>query len=320
LLACACNQQDVAQNQTPASAPPATAAAAVQEDLSAKAVEEIMAADRAFNDEAQAQGLGPAFAKYMGEGMIFQSDGKILRGRDEIYEARNDGQVPPFLTWQPQEAYAGKSGDFGASWGTWIWDERAKDPSATIATGKYVTVWRKNEAGEWRGVMDLGVTDRAPAPAPGDAPEGTESAPGDAPDADDTQPGGPLAPAEIMEQPGIIRAEACRRKTHPSRHLRPIPRRTNEARLTPVARQATVQDDPELPASGSKAIVRGRRPARCPARADTEVAECPVVSQLSDFARPGSAVTGPQAPSSEGSPARFLEHYGLRQLASDISI
>ena len=49
------------------------------------------------------------------------------------------------LTWEPVEAWASAAGDFGASWGRsrFTPDDPAKPPTAH----RYLTVWRRNEAG-----------------------------------------------------------------------------------------------------------------------------------------------------------------------------
>ena len=174
LVACAlaltaCNQQGTTTMRAP-----------LPEDHSAQAVQEILAADRAFNDEAKAKGTGPAFADFMDskQGMLIQPNSEPIKGRDAIYNANYDGIVPAPLTWAPDAAFASKSGDFGASWGHWTYDGKKPDGAPTHATGKYVTVWRKDANGVWKGLMDTGVTDKPePAAAPPAAPASQTPAP-----------------------------------------------------------------------------------------------------------------------------------------------
>ena len=164
---------------------PTTMRAPLPEDHSAQAVQEILAADRAFNDEAKAKGAGQAFADFMDEkdGMLIQGGTEPIRGRDAIFKEQNDNLVPSPLVWSPDEAFAGKSGDFGASWGHWKFTR----PNGTTATGKYLTVWRKNADGKWKGLMDTGVNDPPPRPiAPVTPPTETQTP----------------APAEIIQPPG----------------------------------------------------------------------------------------------------------------------
>ncbi len=133
-------------------------------DLSAQAVQEILAADRAFNAEAKEKGAGHAFAETMDaqDGMVLHPGAEPARGKDAIFKLENDGIVPSPLVWSPDEAYAGKSGDFGMSWGHWTYTVKAADGTPSTLKGKYVTVWRKNAKGEWKGLMDIGVSDPQP--------------------------------------------------------------------------------------------------------------------------------------------------------------
>jgi len=175
VMLAACNQQGSTTMRAP-----------LPEDHSAQAVQEILAADRAFNEEAKAKGVGQAFADFMDEkdGMLIQGGTEPIRGRDAIFNAQNDNLVPSPLVWSPDQAFAGKSGDFGASWGHWKYTR----PNGSTATGKYLTVWRKNADGKWKGLMDTGVNDPPPRPqAPITSP------------APETQP---LPPAEIVQPPG----------------------------------------------------------------------------------------------------------------------
>ena len=193
LLAAACNQKGSTTMRAP-----------LPEDHSAQAVQEIIAADRAFNDEAKAKGAGQAFADFMDadEGMLIQANSDPIKGRDAIFKANYDGIVPAPLTWAPDQAFAGKSGDFGASWGHWTYDGKKPDGTPTHATGKYVTVWHKNANGEWKGLMDTGVTDKpmppvAPVPAArqSNAPSTATPSPANQEPPEVIQPPGPNQPS-----------------------------------------------------------------------------------------------------------------------------
>lgn len=141
-------------------------------DASARAVDELMAVDRAFNDMAREKGEQAAFVAYMDPemGMQLRANQEPAKGRDQIKALHDDTSVPSPLVWEPAEAYAAKSGDFGMTWGHWHWSGDVGGAPAT-RTGKYLTVWHKTADGEWKGLMDTGVSDRAPessmAPAPG---------------------------------------------------------------------------------------------------------------------------------------------------------
>lgn len=129
-------------------------ACGVPEDRSEDAVEEILAADRDFAELSRKAGVAVAFRRYLAfEALMLPDGGEPLKGSG--LEEWLDG-VDYRLDWQPQAANAAASGEFGTSWG--YWQARgvtlAGDPY--VQEGKYLSVWRKNEAGEWKVVMDIG--------------------------------------------------------------------------------------------------------------------------------------------------------------------
>lgn len=70
----------------------------------------------------------------------------------------------PLLTWAPDRAEAAGSGDLAVTGGTWRWLEAGEPDPARAATGRYVTVWRRDPDGLLRAVLDGG--DRPPEPMP----------------------------------------------------------------------------------------------------------------------------------------------------------
>jgi ketosteroid isomerase-like protein len=143
-----------------AEAPPAQAAA---EDPAA----EIMAADRAFAARSGEVGAAQAFREFMdADGLWLIADSEPIRGAEAIYQALG-GAAPSGgrLLWEPVEAWASASGDFGASWGRsrFVPDDPAKPQRAY----RYMTVWRRDDEGRWRGLMDMGAAanDLLAAPA-----------------------------------------------------------------------------------------------------------------------------------------------------------
>lgn len=131
--------------------------------------EAVMEADRAFNQMAREAGEQAAFMEYMDveDGKLFRP-GNIVQGRDGIEADFAEWPDDAELIWSPIGAHGAASGDLGVTWGDYT-VERGGDE---IGKGHYVTAWRKNSDGEWKGVIDLGVS--APPPAPAAEPETTE--------------------------------------------------------------------------------------------------------------------------------------------------
>jgi ketosteroid isomerase-like protein len=140
---------------------PGAAAAASAEQTAAA----VGAVDREFARRAGEEGAAAALRDYMDpeQGLLFDGAAKPARGADAIFAAAgtlvHPGQA---LTWIPLSAWGSKGGDMGVTSGDWAL--RGKTPPTLLATGRYVTVWHKDKAGKWKGLIDIGETDPKPVP------------------------------------------------------------------------------------------------------------------------------------------------------------
>ena len=128
----------------------------------------VRAADQAFEARAQAVGAAQAFREYMdpADGLEFGA-GAPTRGAEAIYQSVGGAKQPAAkLEWAVANAWGAASGDLGVTTGTWKATPIAHPAAA--ATGRYVTVWRKDGAGHWKGLIDIGNPDPpAATPRPG---------------------------------------------------------------------------------------------------------------------------------------------------------
>ncbi|HEY1753128.1 MAG TPA: nuclear transport factor 2 family protein [Caulobacteraceae bacterium] len=135
------------------------AGAAFASDPAAATAAQVRAADAAFAARAAAAGTAEAFREYMdgADGLQF-GRGAPIRGAEAIYQAMG-GAAPARsrLEWTPTDAWGAASGDLGVTTGTW--KSVALDASRPPLTGRYVTVWRKDGKGAWKGLIDIGTTD-----------------------------------------------------------------------------------------------------------------------------------------------------------------
>jgi ketosteroid isomerase-like protein len=125
----------------------------------------IVKADHDFGELAKKEGTAKAFRDSMDadEGVVYGGGSEPAVGHDAIY-ATMGGDAPDesTLVWHPIEAFAAKSGDMGVTRGRWTATSKA-DPSKSFG-GAYVTVWRKNAKGEWKGLVDIGNPDKPKTP------------------------------------------------------------------------------------------------------------------------------------------------------------
>ena len=122
----------------------------------------LIAAERAFEARSRAAGPAVAMREYMdaADGLSF-TGGEPARGAEAIYAAHGGDKPGGRLTWVPAEVFAAKAGDMGAVWGhfRFVPPGEPSDAKAGVVTGKYVTVWRKDAAGAWKGIFDIGTPD-----------------------------------------------------------------------------------------------------------------------------------------------------------------
>lgn len=116
-------------------------------------------ADSDFAAMAAKDGPKAAFLAYM-DPLDSQriEPGNVVKGAAEI--GKGFDQLPPgfALEWAPDGGHGGASGDLAVTTGRYT----VKANGETVDQGRYVTVWRKDAAGDLKAVMDLGVPDPGP--------------------------------------------------------------------------------------------------------------------------------------------------------------
>ena len=122
------------------------------------AARELLAAELAFEARSEAAGPAAAMRAFMDEtdGLSF-TGGEPARGSAAIFAAQGGAAPGGKLTWVPSELFVDKDAEMGATWGHFRFVPPV--PNAPAVTGKYVTVWRKNASGQWRGLLDIGSPD-----------------------------------------------------------------------------------------------------------------------------------------------------------------
>ena len=127
------------------------AAAALPAGAQGQALDEVIAAERAFAADTRVRGFKQGFlAAVAPDGFIFQRGPVPARpGLEALPDAAPPG--PP-LFWWPQFAGVAVSGDLGFTSG-----------GATIPV-RYFTVWQRQSDGSWRWIYDGGPPQSSPLP------------------------------------------------------------------------------------------------------------------------------------------------------------
>lgn len=119
---------------------------------------ELIATEKAFCKAAYEEGIGTAFLKFANdEAVILRNRALPIVGRDSLskhFGGAGKDQVE--LWWKPTKAQASKEGDLGYTYGEY--KVITKDSARTVInSGNYFTIWERNEAGEWKWVLDGGT-------------------------------------------------------------------------------------------------------------------------------------------------------------------
>lgn len=120
---------------------------------------ELMDADLAFSDYSVKHGIQKAFIEFAHDSVVLLKPNRLpIVGKQSLidsYKGRSDSGL--VLTWKPEAANISMSGDLGFTYG--IWTLVAKGDTSK---GTYLTVWKKNGAGEWKYTADTGNDGLAP--------------------------------------------------------------------------------------------------------------------------------------------------------------
>lgn len=119
-------------------------------------------ADRAF-DHATALRRADGWMEFMApDGALIRATGTFTGPalRDAVTKMFADTSFT--LTWEPQRADAGTSGDLGYTVGHWDAHYRDAQGAPRSSAGRYLTIWKRQADRSWKVVQDIGVQDVTP--------------------------------------------------------------------------------------------------------------------------------------------------------------
>jgi hypothetical protein len=126
-------------------APAATASTAANTSYAGPPEQQLLDLERRLATAAQDHGLGGALGSVIDptDGFVMRP-GVLLHGQQAIESALNDHAGPIF--WQPDRVFVSRDGDMGMTSGRYV----QVVPGAEAIQGRYIAVWRKDGAGDWR--------------------------------------------------------------------------------------------------------------------------------------------------------------------------
>ena len=125
----------------------------------------MVATERAFSRMSEEKGTREAFAAFIADdGILFRP--RAVKGKEWMREHPvPPSTTRPLLTWQPIYAFISRSGDLGYTTGPWQYKNDIKDAKPS-AFGNFMTIWKKQPDGNWRFVLDLGISNPEPKANP----------------------------------------------------------------------------------------------------------------------------------------------------------
>jgi ketosteroid isomerase-like protein len=114
-------------------------------------------ADIAFSNRSNEVGMQQAFLDYIdSEGVLLRVDNYPILGREHLAsEFSKSSDTAYVLQWKPSFAEIASSGDLGYTYG--FYEVRLRsDTSMLLDEGTYVSIWKKQDDGSWKFVLDTG--------------------------------------------------------------------------------------------------------------------------------------------------------------------
>ena len=127
-----------------------------QSDISAE-IEKIKQTDLEFSLLSKEKGMKEAFLSYIDiNGTLLRPYMMPVTGYENVKKLLDEGNTDFTLTWKPLFADVGASLDLGYTYG--IYEIVFKDESGNSQTrkGTYVSIWKKQNDGKWKFVLDTG--------------------------------------------------------------------------------------------------------------------------------------------------------------------
>ncbi len=114
----------------------------------------LLKVDNDFSALSASNGMKNAFLEYIdSNGVLLRPNVLPVMGADAIdylIAIKDDSYT---MTWKPKDATVAASGDLGYTYGTYELHPKNVD---TILYGTYVSIWKKQEDGKWKFVLDSG--------------------------------------------------------------------------------------------------------------------------------------------------------------------
>lgn len=114
----------------------------------------LFEADRAFSKMSDERGMKAAFIEYIdSNGVLLRPNHMPIVGAGAVDYLIQLDDSDFSLSWQPEGASISESSDLGYTYGVYALTPSHKD---TVIYGTYVSIWKKQNDGKWKYVLNSG--------------------------------------------------------------------------------------------------------------------------------------------------------------------
>jgi hypothetical protein len=126
---------------------------------------ELVRTEKNFCDQVAAIGVDNAFLANMADECFIpyrlsltraEYESQVKAERAKAAQPYKPGPDPDQLTWAPSKVDVSADGTLGYTWGRYDYTSHGKDGKASVDTGIYLTVWKRDPSGTWKIAFDGG--------------------------------------------------------------------------------------------------------------------------------------------------------------------
>jgi len=119
--------------------------------------QKLMQTDRDFSEMSKSVGMIKSFLFYAADDAVFlRKDHRPIEGIKNIKSYYNFPDTGFTITWEPVFASVSESGDLGYTYGIATYYSKDENGNPETGYGTYVTIWKKQNDGSWKYVLDTG--------------------------------------------------------------------------------------------------------------------------------------------------------------------
>jgi ketosteroid isomerase-like protein len=127
------------------------------QNLKDENLQSLIGAERAFAAMAKEQNTRVAFMSFLADSAVtFSPQPRIGKRHWEIQQPNES-----WLYWEPVYSDIASSGDWGVNTGPWEF-RPTKTTEEPVAFGHFVSVWKKQDDGRWKVLIDIGISHAEP--------------------------------------------------------------------------------------------------------------------------------------------------------------